>query len=220
MTKQNKPIKGLRRDVLVLLCAPVQEDDLLTNYTSNLLQTLPPLKQTTIFKKFSEPLTYESLLTELSIKGEDDVAVVFWGHGNESSLLGPPAATDPQDKTCFYDATSIDSGPKYMLAMCCSAAIGLARAFDGRDDRAFIGFDRPIPFVLAGGVYAEWWTKIVHGCADAMLQFKNVDDLRAAVQQIYKLALSVFPTDSKREHGLLMNGYLLKQLESIDFVRT
>lgn len=219
MTKQNETFKGLPRNLVVLLCAPVQKDDLLTNYTSKLLENFPSLNHSTKLRKFSEPLTYENLLTELSLNTEDDVAVVFWGHGNESSLLGPPDPSS-QTRTSFYDATSIDSGPKYMLAMCCSAAIGLARAFDGRDDRAFIGFDRPIPFVLAGGIYAEWWTKIVQGCAAAMLQFNNVDDLRAAVQHVYKSALSVFPPDSKREHGLLMNGYLLQQLESIDFVRT
>jgi hypothetical protein len=156
----------------------------------------------------------------LSIEPESEVALIFWGHGSESSLLGPPADSNSTAMTCFYDAKSIDSGPKYLLAMCCSSAIALAPAFDSRADRAFIGFDRRIGFVLSDGIYAEWWKNVVHGCAEAILNCKDLDHLRTTVQTVYKEALSVFPPSSNRRYGLLMNAYLHHQLEGIDFVRT
>jgi hypothetical protein len=215
-TTQNESAKALQDDLIVLLCAPAH--DKLTNYTSTLLESLPSLNRPTNLRKFSEPLTYDSLLQQLSIDSDTDVAVVFCGHGDQSSLLGPPAGPNSTAKTCFYDATFLDSGPKYMLAMCCSAAVGLARAFDARADRIFIGFDREIGFVLSGGVYAEWWGKVLHSCADAMLNCNNLDDLRTTVQQVYKSALAAFPR--RHRYGLLMTAYLRRQLESIDFVRT
>lgn len=218
-TTQNKSAEVLQDALIVLLCAP--EHDPLTRYTSKLLQDLPSLNRQTSLHKFHKPLTYDSLIEEQSIEPETDVAVVFWGHGNESSLLGPPDTSKSTAMTCFYDATYVNSGPKYMLAMCCSASLGLERAFDGCDDRAFVGFNRKIGFVLKGGAYGEWWNKVVHGCAEAMLNCKDVEELRTTVQDVYKSALSAFQPGSKyRRYRLLMNAYLRAQLESINFVRT
>jgi hypothetical protein len=218
-TKLNKLADVLQDDLIVLLCAPTH--DRLTNYTSDLLENLPTLKRPTNVRKFTEPLTYESLLQELAIEPETDVAVVFWGHGDAFSLLGPPVDPKSKEKSRFYDATFINSGPKYMLAFCCSAAVGLSRLFDARTDRVFIGFDREIGFILRGSVYAEWWKKVVHSCAEAMLNCKDVEDLRTTVQDVYKSALSAFQPGAKpHRYGLLMRAYLRGQLEGIDFVRT
>jgi hypothetical protein len=174
--------------------------------------------------KFSTPLTYEQLLQKLSIDPDDrDVLVVFCGHGNNAALQGPAAAGDPATaRSVFYKSAYIDLGPKYMFAMCCSTAEGLATSFERRTDRAFIGFGSEIGFVMKGGVYAEWWRKVLHDCAAAMLQSKDVHDLRRSVEHIYKAAYMFFQPQGGRRYryGLMMGAYLRQQLEVIDLVRT
>ena len=220
---QNNPI--VAHSFLILLCAPVHDE--LTEYTSLLLENLPALGGRTILNKFTGPLTYQQLLANLSVNPDDtEIAVIFSGHGEYSSLQGPgahPGASNYSEaQSSFYDEDSLHLGPTLMFAACCNAAVELGESIRLKTlGRTFIGFDRTIGFVKKG-VYADWWVKVLHRVASAMLRDTNVNDLRLLVEQAYADALRYFDPSSgrKNRYGLMMNAYLRKQLESINLIKT
>jgi hypothetical protein len=222
--QQHRP-GASHEDKVVLLCAPVH--DRLTEYTSMLLENFPSLGARTILCKFQEPLTYDQLLERLSLDQSTDITVIFCGHGEKPSLQGPGAEPNEPDyekiRSAFYRDSFLDLGPNRMLAACCYAAAGLGQAFyDETENTRFVGFEDKIGFVLEGGVYEDWWRKILHGLASAMLNASDINDMKKSAQQVYKSAIRFFGSNAQRKYryGYMMRAYLRQQLELIKFIET
>lgn len=214
------------RELVILLVAP--SHDALTEYTSKLLEDFPPLGSPTILCKIKRPTSYDELLSLHSINPlTTDVALIFSGHGDDSSLQGPGEDGDALDYTMprshFFDQTDVLTGPKHLLAFCSKAALDLGATYERKTNgRTFIGFDEEIGLVIKDGVYADWWRRILHGLASAMLNASDTVTPEKLVQALYNEALSFFAPhkDHKYEWGLMMRAYLRQQLESINFIRT
>src|SRR5437763_5736456 len=135
-----------KANLLILLCAP--SHDRLTEFTCKLFIDFPNLGAPAKFFKIERPITYEQLLSTLSLGQDAEVALIFSGHGDSTSLLCPgvnPESPDYEKSfSCFYDNTFLNLGPTYMLAFCCSAASSLGESFQGVAGRTFMGFDVPI----------------------------------------------------------------------------
>ena len=210
---------------VILLCAPIH--DQLTKYTSTLLEDFPGLGVRTILCKFREPLSYDQLLESLSLDPSTEVTLVFCGHGEKPSLQGPGADPDEPDyeniRSPFYRDSFLDLGPQRMLAACCYAAAGLGQSFlENTKGCWFVGFNDEIGFVTKGRVYADWWRKVLHGSASAVLNTADIEDLEKSVRQTYKDALSFFDRRARKQYryGYMMRAYLRRQLETIDFIQT
>jgi hypothetical protein len=226
MTHNSTTQGNLPSNLTILLGAP--SHDRLTNYTSNLLALLPKLGAPTILIKFQSPLTYDQMLSQQSINpNTTDIALIFCGHGEETSLEGPgayPGASNyRKTRSTFYDESHHDQGPKFLLAFCCSAATGLGESFKQRTKGCtFVGFKTKIPIVTKEGVYAECWRKIIYGSASMMLQAKNRRELKKTILDLYRKAYEYFdsPQGSKHEHELWMRMSLIRQKEVIRFIKT
>lgn len=222
-TQSNQSSGG---NLFILICTPSHDN--FTEYTSQLLKNSRGFGAPAAMRVFTGPLDYEQLLNQLSINPDKtDVALIFCGHGTASSLQGPGAqpgsANYKKARSSFYDASHLDLGPKFLLAFSCDAAQGIGDLYERKtNDRTFIGFDDKIYFVLADGDYADWWRKIVHATASAMLSAPNLATMEKAVRRLYKAALSAFPPekDNQYEWGMLMRSYLRRQLEDITFIQT
>jgi hypothetical protein len=212
---------------LILLCAP--SHDSLTEYTSTLLENFPNLGAPTSLHKFVSPLTYEQLLSSLSIDpNTTEVALIFCGHGEPTSLQGPgthPGAPDYNDvRSSFYDDSFIHLAPRFMLAFCCSAADELGISYERKTSgRTFVGFDAEIGFVKKDGPYAEWLRNILHGSAALMLGVTGADDPEEAIRDLYSNAISYFnsPEGKKKcRWWLAQSMYLQGQLDALKFIRS
>ena len=206
-------------NLLILLCAPSHDD--LTKYTSKLFESFPHLGAPSEQRIFEHPLTYDQLLSELSVDPDTtDIALVFCGHGEPFSLLGPGVHRD--SFSSFYDDKLIELRPKHMLAFCCSAAAGIGQSYDHKTEAStFVGFDMKIGIVTVSGVYAAWWRKILHGLASAMLNASDTHALETSVQALYKDAITFFHhNDKKYRWARAMKWYLLAQSKAIKVVHT
>jgi hypothetical protein len=197
-------------NLVVILCAPEHDD--LTKFTATLFANFPGLGAPTHFFRITQPTTYEQLLSQLTLPQDAEVALVFSGHGESDALMGPG---DPP--SCFYDDTSLHLGPKLLLAFCCNAAAGLGTAFGATTGRTFVGFRRPIGFVM-GGVYTDWWRKILHGASLAMLHAGGTRQLENDVRALYRSAYHYFnsPEGRKNKWALVMRMYLRGHLDELD----
>ncbi len=210
----------------IMLVAPSY--DYLTGYTSKLLERFPDLGAPTILCKIERPLTYDELLSQHSIDpSATDVALIFCGHGEKNSLLGPgtqpPAPDHRRSHSSFFDESHVQIGPKFLLAFCSNAGAELGRAYEYMTfERTFIGFDSEIGLILEEGVYADCWKKLLHGIALAMLSAPDVVALESTVTDLYKEVFSFFSMGEGRElqWSLMMRMLLLRQKESINFIRT
>lgn len=204
---------------LILLSAPSHDD--LTEYTSSLFESFPSLGVPAELRVFERPLTYEQLLSEISVDPETtDVALIFCGHGEPSALLGPGI----QKKTfsTFYDDTIIEIRPKYMLAFCCKSAAGIGRSYKHKTEvSTFVGFGVDIGIVTVSGVYAAWWRKILYGLVSAMLNSPDGYALEKSVQSLYQEAIAFFHrNDKKYRWARAMKWYLITQSKSVKVIQT
>jgi hypothetical protein len=224
-TTQHNPAAG--GGLLILLCAP--SHDTLTQYTSGLLAGFPSLGAPALLHKFSSPLRYDQLLASLPINQQaTDVALVFCGHGEPSELQGPgahPGAPGYSDaRSAFYDSSLLQAGavPKFMLAFCSSAAADLGPAYwRNSSGQVFVGFDKKIGFVIKDGDCADWWKKLLHGAATAMLNNAGAVDPEEPLRQLYKSAIAYFNSPEGRRRckwWLAMSMYLRRQLDSLKFI--
>jgi hypothetical protein len=221
-----KPDPGLSDNLVIVLAGPSHDD--LTEYTSGLVRDLSDLGHASVLRIFNSPLTYERLLNEEAIDPRTtDVALIFCGHGEDHSLRGPGAEPGAPGcrtlKSSFYDDSQYGLRPKFMLAFCCYAANGLGKTYEDKTTgHTFIGFDDKIGFVMEDGWYVEWWEKILHGIASAMLTATDVYELERAARDIYKEALWAFRSDEDGENdwGLTMRFYLRRQFRAINFIQT
>jgi len=212
--------------LVILLVAPSYDD--LTEYTSKLLENFPQVGASTILCKLESPMTYSELLSQHSIDPlATEVALIYCGHGENDSLLGPgahPSAPDYRTThSSFFNESYMPIGPKFLLAFCSNAANGLGNSYHYMtNERTFIGFDEEIGFVLEEGPYAEWWRKIIHGLALAMLSAPDVNAMESSALRLYRDALSFFSSEGGRklEWALIMRLYLRKQLDAINFIKT
>src|SRR5262249_473729 len=121
---QHKSAAGNR---FILLTAPSHDD--LTEYTTTLLENLPPLGYPTVLYKFDGPTTYDKVPQRLTQPPGLDVLVIFGGHGDKASLQGPgvfPGAPRYRElRSTFFDKSHLPLAPTFMLAFCCSAGQGL-----------------------------------------------------------------------------------------------
>ncbi len=224
-TNQQSSFTGGNHPV-ILLVAPSHDN--LTEYTSKLLENFPGLGAPTLLCKIESPLTYDKLLSQKSIDPlATNVALIFCGHGEKNSLLGPGAQRSAPDyrtaHSSFFDESHVPIVPKFLLAFCSDTAAELGKSYDYMTKgRTFVGFDSESGFVLKGGVYADWWRRIIHGVASAMLSAPDIPALEKTVLDLYKEALSFFSTEKGREFewGLMMRMYLHKQMEAMKFIRT
>lgn len=208
-------------DLFILLCAPSHDD--LTDYTSKLFDNFPNLGAPTLLHKFESPLKYDHLLSGLPIDPEKtEVALIFCGHGEPSSLLGPGTSPDTPDYrqtfSSFYDDSFLHLGPKLMLAFCCSAAVGLGHSYDCKTiNQTFIGFDSEIGIIKKGGIYANWWRKILRGSAAAMLNATDRNEMEKSIRELYRDAISFFDSPAGRRYQLAraMKWYLLAQSKAL-----
>lgn len=209
---------------VILLAVPSQ--DRLTEYCSALLENFPNLGAPTLLCPFKSVVTYDELLSQKSIDPlEADVALIYCGHGYKDSLLGPRVQGEAPDNVnaAFFNQSHVAIGPKFLLAFCSNAAAVLGKSYERMTtDRTFIGFEGEIGFVLAGGVYAQWWKRILYGMTSAMLNSTNVEQLEKSVLDLYKEAISFFSTENGKNHkwALMMRVYLRKQMEAIRFIKT
>jgi hypothetical protein len=228
-TARAKNRKGDLADInqlMIMLVAPSY--DYLTGYTSRLLENFPDMGAPTMLCKVEQPLTYEELLSQHTIDpSTTDVALIFCGHGEKNSLLGPgaqpPAPGNRGSHSSFFDESHVPIGPKFLLAFCSNAATELGRAYEYMTyERTFVGFDSEIGFMLEEGVYADCWRKLIHGIASAMLNAPEVTALESAVTDLYKEAFSFFSMGAGRElqWSLMMRMLLLKQKEAINCIKT
>ncbi|HEY0322015.1 MAG TPA: hypothetical protein VGC66_13735 [Pyrinomonadaceae bacterium] len=223
-TTQNNPAGS--GNLLILLCAPSHDD--LTEYTSKLLENFQSLGEPTVFCKIESPLTYDQLLSNLAVDPKTtEIGLIFCGHGETASLQGPGAPPGTPDykklRSFFYDDSFLHLGPTFMLAFCCSAAVELGDAYYRlTTGSTFVGFDDEIGFVKKGGDYADWWRKILHTSASAMLSANDIQELEKPIREIYQEALAHFDPRTGRRYrwGLMMRAYLRKQLKDISFIRT
>lgn len=208
-------------DLIILLAAPSY--DKLTEYTSSLVVNLPPLGGPTRLRVIKSELTYDQLLAQEGIDPADtEVSLVFCGHGEDASLRGPGPDDDDEDSP-FYDDSHHSVCPKLMLAFCCLAAKGIGRSYEDKTaGQTFIGFDDDIGFVMEGGPYADWWTRIIHDIARAMLSGSDANEIQRASQKIYKDALHAFRSekDAENDWGLLMRSYLRHQYQALNIIQT
>lgn len=209
----------------ILLCAP--KHDLLTEYTSSLLQNLPDLGAPATPIVFEHPLRYDEVLTGLEIDSHTtDVTVVFCGHGAPSALLGPPKLRDPargrNSYSSFFDISLWEYRPKFMLAFCCSAAEVLGEAYRLKsNDSAFVGFTTKIGIITVNGIYADYFKKLLHELAAAMLRHSDKDALEASITTTYKEAIKFFhKNENSYRYARAMKWYLLAQLKAVKSVRT
>jgi len=217
--------KSGRTDLQVILGSP--SHDALTEYMSMLLDDFPPLGFPTSLFRFVAPKDYGNALAHLSIESDQDVFLIFCGHGSDAALLGPGTTPNAADygtlKSVFYDRSHLHLGPQLLLAFCCSAGIELADVF-GRftSDGIFVGYDDKLYLVMGSGPYAECWRRVLFNIAIAILTTQNDRGLEQAIKSAYAAALSEFPPskDSENEWGLLMRAYIRKQMETVTFVRT
>lgn len=211
---------------LILICAPSHDN--LTEYTSKLLENFSALGAPTVLRKIESPLTYDQLLTELSLDPvATEIMLIFCGHGEPTALLGPadhPGAPDYRDTVAsFYDESHLHLGPKLMLAFCCSAAAGLGASYDHKTHgRAFVGFKDDILILKEDGNYADCWRAILHGLASALLNASTRTKLEKSVRKIYAEALASFSPDKDNVNnwGLMMRASLLQQLADIKVILT
>jgi hypothetical protein len=228
-TARAKNRKGDLADInqlMIILAAPSY--DYLTGYTSKLLENFPDLGAPTVLCKIERPLTYDELLSQHSIDPlVTDVVLIFCGHGEKNSLLGPGTQTPAPDQrgfhSSFFDESHVPIGPKFLLAFCPNAAAELGRAYECMTyERTFVGFDSEIGFMLEEGVYADCWRKLLHGLALAMLSAPDVVALESAVKDLYEEVFSFFSTGEGRElqWSLMMRMLLLGQKQAINFFRT
>jgi len=204
----------------IVLGAPAHDD--LTEYTAELLANIHLLSgSSTLYCKFSDPLTYDQLLVQRGIKSANTF-LIFGGHGDESQLLGPGAKLGAANcrklRSPFYTSAHIYLGPRFMLAFCCWAGVQLGDWFENQTaGRTFVGFEDELYLVLADGDYATCWTQLLVDLAKAMLNAPDLQSLEKAVQDSYQSALNKFPPhqDKKNRWGMLMRGYLRRQSESV-----
>lgn len=224
-TTQHDPAAG--GGLIILLCAPTH--DQLTTYTAGLFDRFPPLGAPAVLYQFESPLRYDEMLSALSLDPQTaDVALVFCGHGDTSELQGPGAHPGEEGygeaRSAFYDGAHLLAGhvPRFITAFCCSAAAGLGESY-GRNSsgQTFVGFDMEIGFVTKGGDYFEWWKKLLHASAAAMLNDAGHADPEEAVRQLYRSAISYFnsPEGKRRcRWWLAMSMYLRGQLDALKFI--
>lgn len=220
-TTQNQTTDG---NLIVLICAP--EHDGLTRFTSTLFEDFPSLGEPTEFFKITHPTTYEQLLAELAPESDTKIALIFCGHGDSSGLLGPGADPSSPDyekvRSYFYEEAFLYLGPQRMLAFCCSAAVGLGDAFRTTTDRLFIGFKKPIGFVMKEGAYTDWWKKILHGASLALLSAGDAQQIKDIITEIYRSAYKYFSSDEgrKAEWAFFMRMYLRGQMDVLEVIET
>lgn len=149
------------------------------------------------------------------------------GHGEKDSLLGLGTYGSPPERattrSSFFNQSHVPIGPKFLLASCSSAATELGKSYrDLTKGCTFVGFEDEIGLVLAGGIYDDWWKRIVHGVASSMLSAPNVQALEKSVLDLYKEALLFFSGDDGQKHKweLMMRAYLRSLMDSINFIQT
>jgi len=181
-----------------------------------------------MFCNIESSITYDKLLYQNSIDPLDtEIALIFCGHGERDALLVPSANGDasdgPRAATVFFDQSHIALGPEFLLAFCSRAAAELGKSYEEvTTNRTFIGFEHKIGLLLAEGIYAQWWTRIIHGMVLAMLTEEDSDKLAKSIFDLYRDALKFFSSGEGHRHkwSLMMRAYLRSQMEALRIIRT
>lgn len=199
------------------LCATPCDD--ITRFLSTLLDDFPDLGMPTQLIRMEQPVSYKQLMDSLVVSDGTEIILVFSGHGATDALLGaPPAegshAASSSSHSRFYDVDSFDLGPRVLVAFCCSSGAVLGDAFRDTLGRAFMGFDSPIGFVTADGVYSESWKKILHQSTLKITSTADNKELRDFVEKLYLDAYQYFKSAEGQQHEwwfwmtLVLRGHL------------
>jgi hypothetical protein len=205
---------------VALLCATPYDD--ITRFLSTLFDDFPNLGIVTKVIKIERAVSYKELVDSLVLDDTTETILVFSGHGADDALLGPPhldnsGAVTGAKHSCFYDETFFDSGPSVLLAFCCSSGAVLGESFRTDPLRAFMGFDSPIGFVTAGGVYLERWKRILHRSTLKIIYARDAKELEDDVRKLYMDAYHYFKSleGQQNEWWFWMTLLLRGQLDAL-----
>lgn len=139
------------RSRAVILVAPLY--DLRTQATTRWLDIKIP-RGVVSYISLGQLFTKQEMENALKVTSGMERVEVFFGHGTDYALVGPPQGNDTDilvDGRRFsivYDSTMITPTPSALFAFCCRAGVELGKAFSNPSGRSFLGFKSDVFLVL------------------------------------------------------------------------
>jgi hypothetical protein len=123
--------------------------DLRTQGTANWLNLKLP-RGVTPYVSLGQLFSRQEMQNSLSVTSGLKRVKVFFGHGTNDALLGPPQGTNAdilvngKKFSIVYDSSMITTNPAALFAFCCNAGVELGKDFSQPADRSFLGFTSDI----------------------------------------------------------------------------
>jgi hypothetical protein len=138
------------------------------------------------------------------------IMIIFYGHGTNDALLGvrgPLVEVDDLPWKCELD----------LYAFCCKAARLMGRAFEGRCDKGFLGYD-PLPLCFENAECVATWRDLVNTTAEGIIQRGGIlADCEPDLQSRYNNAFHYYYDGGGKKNpmSITMMLYLDKHTKSL-----
>lgn len=221
-----KRSKGVRNyDCVVLLWGPGY--DRLTFHTSEWIDRLAAELQLSDHALVGDSVSRENVIRSLAqTKGMRRVKI-FFGHGVEDALLGPPQKTAAGAVSRFaghsslYDQALIeplDQGESSLYAFCCRAGVILGQEFGSSSRRAFLGYQIDLPLEIGNPGCLAAWQRVTSTITIEIIEAGRIyPEHRSRLEDLYREEIDRFVAgaDKSNDKRLIMMMYLRRHMKEI-----